>query len=582
MATHKFNTFHWHLTEDQGWRIEIKRYPKLTEIGAFRDQTVVGHNSTRPREYDGKRYGGYYTQDEIRDVIEFARSRFVTIVPEIELPGHAQAAIAAYPGLGCTGKAIGVMTEWGVSKNVLCPTEETFEFLENVIDEVCALFPGPYLHIGGDECPKDQWKNSAYCQNLIKQEGLADEFELQSYFIKRVEQMVQSRGKRIIGWDEILEGGLAPDATVMSWRGINGGIEAAEQGHDVIMTPTSSCYFDYYNSLHPDEPLAIGGHLPIDVVYQFNPVPPSLDATHAHHVLGGQANLWTEYIPNIDHLLYMAYPRAAAMSEAVWSQAGNKDFGDFSRRLTLQFERYEHLGVDAAPAFFDTRFRVERKDKAITLALETSSPDCEIRYTLDGSAPGDPAGKYELPIDVRETITVQAAAFLDGNQIGRTCEQRILLHKAVGQKLELFSEPSEHYSKGGTDVLINGIPANRQSFRGDDEWLGFAGKDLELIIDLGSKETLSGVRTEFFEDKGAWIHLPASVTISTSTDGKDYEYAGSSKTFNQSSRYAYTNIDVSRKVRYVKLTAQRHGIIENGLPGEGHEAWLFVGEIEVY
>ncbi len=277
LALHKMNTFHWHLTEDQGWRIEIKKYPKLTEIGAFRNETVVGHAGRPPLVFDGKRYGGFYTQDEVRDVVAYAKSKFITVIPEIEMPGHAMAALASYPELSCTGGPFEVNTKWGVMDDVFCAgKEETFTFLQDVLTEVIDLFPGTYIHVGGDECPKARWEKCPLCQKRIKDEGLKDEHELQSYFIQRIEKFLSSKGRKLIGWDEILEGGLAPEATVMSWRGTKGGIAAAKQKHDVIMTPSSHVYLDYYQCEPAGQPLAIGGYLPLEKVYSFNPMPEEL------------------------------------------------------------------------------------------------------------------------------------------------------------------------------------------------------------------------------------------------------------------------------------------------------------------
>ena len=348
IAYHKMNRFHWHLTEDQGWRIEIKKYPKLTEVGAFRNSTLIGHASEQPKRFNQEKYGGFYTQEEVRDIVAYANTRYVTIVPEIEMPGHSQAAIASYPELGCTGEQLEVWNQWGVSENVYCPYEETFTFLEGVLDEVIDLFPGEYIHIGGDECPKTQWKESRYCQNLIKQEGLKDEHELQSYFIQRMEKYINTKGRKIIGWDEILEGGLAPNATVMSWRGVKGGIEAARQSHDVIMTPTSHCYFDYYQKGPEGEPLAIGGMNTLENVYSFEPIPTELTAEQSRFILGAQGNLWTEYIPTKKQLHYMAFPRMCALSEVVWSANNQRDYEDFKIRLMTHTERLESMGIIAA------------------------------------------------------------------------------------------------------------------------------------------------------------------------------------------------------------------------------------------
>ncbi len=348
LVLHKFNIFHWHLTDDQGWRIEIKKYPLLTEIGAYRDETVIGRNSG---EYDSKPYGGYYTQEEIKDIVAYAEDRFITIIPEIEMPGHSLAALAAYPELGCTGGPYSVATKWGVFDDVFCPgNEETFEFLENVIDEICLLFPNsPYIHIGGDESPKTRWLQCEKCKNRIENEGLADTHELQSYFIKRMADYIESKGKSIIGWDEILEGGLANNATVMSWRGEEGGIAAAKMGHDVIMCPNEVCYFDHYQSKDTEnEPLAFGGFTDCEKIYSWSPIPSDLNENQASRILGGQANLWTEYILDLDHIEYMVLPRMAALSEVLWSQPDKLNYDIFVKKLQNLTKYYDARGYNYA------------------------------------------------------------------------------------------------------------------------------------------------------------------------------------------------------------------------------------------
>lgn len=345
MALYKMNTFHWHLTEDQGWRIEIRKYPRLTEVGAYRRETILEKNFD-PYVGDGIRYGGFYTQDEVREVVAHAESRYITVIPEIEMPGHSLAALAAYPELGCTEGPFEVATVWGVHEDIYCPREETFAFLEDVLLEVMELFPSRYIHIGGDEAPKARWKESAFAQEVIQREGLADEHELQSYFIRRIESFLRSHGRRLIGWDEILEGGLAPDATVMSWRGTEGGVEAARQGHDVVMTPTSHMYFDYYQADPAEEPLAIGGLITLEDVYEFEPVPDSLSWKEGQHILGAQANVWTEYMKTTQYVEYMLYPRLLALSEVVWSPKDQRDWDSFSRRLPAQFELLDRYGVN--------------------------------------------------------------------------------------------------------------------------------------------------------------------------------------------------------------------------------------------
>jgi len=347
MALHKMNYFHWHLTEDQGWRIEINKYPKLTEVGAYRDETLVGHARQRPQEYDGERYGGFYTQEEIKEVVEYAAQHYITVIPEIEMPGHSQAALAAYPELGCTGGPYEVATRWGVYGEVFCAgNEQTFEFLENVFLEVIELFPGQYIHIGGDECPKVRWEECEKCQARIKEEGLADEHELQSYFIRRIEEFLIAHDRKLIGWDEILEGGLAPEATVMSWRGTEGGIAAAKEHHDVIMTPTSHCYLDYYQGDRETEPLAIGGYLSLDTVYSYEPVPEGLTEEEAKFILGTQGNVWTEYMETPEHVEYMVYPRACALAEIGWTPKRNKNFENFLDRMEGHYKRLQTMNVN--------------------------------------------------------------------------------------------------------------------------------------------------------------------------------------------------------------------------------------------
>jgi hexosaminidase len=348
MAMYKLNRFHWHLTEDQGWRIEIQRYPRLTEVGANRSETLLEKNHD-PYVGDGIPYGGFYTQDDVREIVRHAESRYVTVIPEIEMPGHSQAALAAYPELGCTDGPFEVSTRWGVHEEIYCPSEETFTFLEDVLVEVMDLFPSKYIHIGGDEAPKTRWAESDLAQEVIRREGLADEHELQSYFIRRVEAFLNSHGRKLIGWDEILEGGLAPDATVMSWRGVQPGVEAARQGHNVIMTPTSHMYFDYYQADPQNEPLAIGGHLPLDTVYAFEPVPDSLSWIEGHRVLGAQANVWTEYLKTTEYVEYMVFPRAFALAEVVWSPKEKRNWEFFVSRLPSHFELLNRLGVNYRP-----------------------------------------------------------------------------------------------------------------------------------------------------------------------------------------------------------------------------------------
>jgi len=345
MAFYKFNTFHWHLTEDQGWRLEIKKYPRLTEIGSQRAETQI---PTDPNQWDGQPYGGYYTQDEAREIVAYAQERGITVMPEIELPGHSLAALTAYPELGCVGSGYAVRTTWGIDSNIYCAgNDAVFAFLQDVFEEVLEIFPSEYIHIGGDEAPKERWRACPKCQARIKAEGLADEDELQSWFIRQIESWLNERGRRLVGWDEILEGGLAPNATVMSWRGSDGGIAAANAGHDVIMTPTTYCYLDYYQ--HEDwtrEPPAIARTLTLDQVWQYVVAPQEIAPDRRHHILGGQGNIWTEYIPSADHVEYMAFPRAIAIADILWNHPAERHYADLLERLKAHLPCLDWLGVN--------------------------------------------------------------------------------------------------------------------------------------------------------------------------------------------------------------------------------------------
>jgi len=352
LAMYKFNTFHWHLTDDQGWRIEIKQYPKLTEVGAWRNGSMVGHYNDQ--KYDDIRYGGYYTQDQVREVVAYAAQRHITVVPEIEMPGHAVAALAAYPQYSCTGGPFEVTRQWGVLDDVFCPKEETFTFLQNILSEVMQLFPSQYIHIGGDECPKTRWKACPHCQALIREKGLKDEHELQSYFVQRIEKFINSKGRKIIGWDEILEGGLAPNAAVMSWRGTEGGIAAAKLQHYVVMAPGDYCYFDHYQDDPKNEPLAIGGYTNIEKVYSFNPAPPEL-SKDTQYILGAQANLWSEYIDSPEKAEYMVFPRMIALSEVLWGTAHPEKYDDFKSRLIQNFKVLDAKGINYSKAILKTK-----------------------------------------------------------------------------------------------------------------------------------------------------------------------------------------------------------------------------------
>ncbi|WP_412561772.1 beta-N-acetylhexosaminidase [Winogradskyella sp. MIT101101] len=580
LAMLKMNTFHWHLTDDQGWRIEIKKYPKLQEISAYRDETLIGHYSDQPHQFDSKRYGGFYTQNEVKDIVAYAKKRFVTVIPEIEMPGHAQAAIAAYPELGCastssaTSEPIKVATKWGVFEDIYCPNEKTFTFLEDVLDEVLELFPSTYIHIGGDEAPKTRWKNCEHCQDLIKTEGLKDEHELQSYFITKMESYLNSKGRQIIGWDEILEGGLAPNATVMSWRGISGAVEAAKAGHNVVMTPTSHCYFDYYQSENEDEPLAIGGFLPLEKVYGFNPIPEELTKEESKYVLGAQGNVWTEYMPTEDQVEYMAFPRLLAMSEVVWSKPENKNYENFVSRLETFHNRLDALDINYANHLYEIDGNMVSKNDSVFYELKTLTKGKTIRYTLDGSVPDLNSKIYKSQIPITESTTLKAAVFKENKQLGKTFTQSINFHKAVGAKITIDKEPHKAYSGSGAEGLINGISGSDSRY-GDKEWLGFWGEDFEITIDLGEEKEINSIETRFYNGNGQWIYAPLEVDIEVEEEIEKIKLQTNDKNIVE------FKLKKELKGKTIKLRIPNYGTIPEGKQGGGNKAWTFIDEIIV-
>ncbi|WP_323027905.1 beta-N-acetylhexosaminidase [Gelidibacter japonicus] len=573
LAMLKMNTFHWHLTEDQGWRIEIKKYPKLQEVAAFREQTLIGSYNADPQQFDGKRYGGFYTQEEIKDVVAYAQNRHVTIIPEIEMPGHAQAAISAYPELGCTGEQIKVAETWGVFDHIFCSKDETFEFLENVLDEVLELFPSKYIHIGGDEAPKTHWENCPNCQQRIKEEGLKDEHELQNYFITRIEKYLNGKGRQIIGWDEILEGGLAPNATVMSWRGTQGAIEAAKQHHNVIMTPTSHCYFDYKQSDNEDEPLAnSGGFLPLEKVYSFNPIPEELTEEESQYVLGAQGNVWTEYIPNEKQVEYMVFPRILAMSEVLWTPTNNKNYADFIARVEHFHQRMDALEINYANHLYEVEGEVTSTGYKLTSILENKT----IRYTTDGTEPSLTSEIYSGAIPINTDLVIKAAIFNSDKKLGATFTQPINYHKALGKKININVQPSKTYAGSGADGLINGITGSDTRIN-DKEWLGFDGEDLEITIDLGEEMEINSIETRFYEAPWMWIYAPKVIEF-----GIDQHGINSKAEIPESTgTHTVVKIQLNETTRYIHLRIPNFGLIPEGKPGAGHQPWTFIDEIIV-
>lgn len=580
----KMNYFHWHLTEDQGWRIEILKYPNLTKHGAYREETLIGHYNDTPQQFDGKRYGGYYTQEDIKEVVAFAQKHNVTIIPEIEMPGHAQAAISSYPELGCAGEQVPVATKWGVFENVYCPKEETFTFLKNVLTEVMDLFPSEYIHIGGDEAPKSHWKACNDCQQLIKDLGLKDEHELQSYFIKEIEAFVNSKGRKIIGWDEILEGGLAPNATVMSWRGTQGAVEAAKDGHDVILTPTSHAYFDYYQADHVDEPLAIGGFLPLKKVYSFNPVPEELTQVENKYVLGGQGNMWTEYMPTQEQVEYMAFPRMLAMSEVVWSGPTENletDYPEFLSRVEDFLPRLDRLNINYANHLHDVTGEIVKQNDSVFYALQTTLPNKQIEYSLNSEEKTKP---YTQPISITQDTEIKASVVLNETSYGREHLANIQFHKGIQGKVTLNVPPHKAYSAGGKEALINGISGNSKRY-GDKEWLGFWGDDLEIVITLPKATKISKVTTRFYDANGQWIYAPPTASLSLQLEDGRLVSTLSRVVPSEDENIAIVDLIVSDDPEVVTkkmtLTIPNYGTIPKGSQGEGHKAWTFIDEIVI-
>lgn len=582
MAMYKLNTFHWHLTDDQGWRIEIKKYPKLTSVGAWRDGTLTGHEGANdPPVYDNVRYGGFYTQDDIREIIKLADSLHITIVPEIEMPGHSLAMLAAYPELACSGKEFKVSQTWGVFDDVLCPAEETFTFLDNVLTEVAALFPGKYIHIGGDECPKARWKESAYCQELMKKNDLQNEEQLQSWFTQRIVKMLQAKGKQAIGWDEILEGGLADGAAVMSWRGEEGGIAAAKAKHNVVMSPGGYCYFDHYQSQSPDEPLAIGGFLPIQKVYSYDPVPASLNADEKKYIMGVQANVWTEYIPAFSQVQYMIFPRMAALAEVAWCETANKNFDFFMERLQTHLQLLDQMKIHYAKSIFEIHYQLNRNPggEGLLLSLSTLQKNVIIKYNYTQNDTEVPK-IYAKPVPVYSGIY-----FYSQDQSGRMLSHGELHfdnNLAFGKNITLRKPPSSSYNTGGDLTLVDGIKG-RTPWIGS-EWLGFSGDTLDVIIDLGKTIPVSEVSFNYLHDHGSWIYAPSSVKVMVSDDGKNFRDACIPTFWHEEDNNGSETIPFSgcaEKARYVRLILIAKPKISGGYPGEGNPAWLFVSEIEI-
>ena len=527
MAYHKLNTFHWHLTDDQGWRIEIRKYPKLTTVGSKRSGTCI---QRRYNTNDGVPYGEgmWYSQDDIKEIVAYAASKGIDVIPEIDLPGHMLAVLAAYPHLGCSGGPYQVWHRWGVSKDVLCVgNEQVYTLIEDILAEVCELFPYKFVHIGGDECPKDSWKTCRKCQAKIRQLGLKGDDEhdaehyLQSYVMNRVESFLKTKGKSVIGWDEILEGAPSKSATVMCWRGESAGLKAAEFGHDVIMTPTTYCYWDYYQATDVEnEPFGIGGYIPVELVYSYDPCPANITDQQRSHILGVQANLWTEYIKTAEHLEYMLLPRLAALSEVQWCMPENKDWNRFLDGMDELCESYEDMGYNSAGHIFGVSGYVEPDAQngcaKVALAAQGGAP---IRYTLDGTDPGMDSEVYEGPIEISSSCVLKASALRNG-ALTRPLVKQFSFHKAVGKTIKLTHKSQAPYSSKTGEGLLDGIrgPAIHKS----KEWCCWTAKPFEAVIDMDSTEPFSSVTIGYLSNKPSQVFNPISLTVSVSDDGTSF------------------------------------------------------------
>ncbi|MEY3498341.1 MAG: hypothetical protein RL308_10 [Bacteroidota bacterium] len=592
LAAYKMNVFHWHLVDGAGWRLEIKKYPKLTQQAAWRVDDWGKSWNWAEVEFNADRnkstYGGYYTQEQAKEIVAYAKARNITVVPEIEMPGHSEAAMAAYPELSCNPKnhfgQTGNFFASKVESNYCAGNEQAFAFLEDVLTEVLAIFPSKYIHVGGDEVDKKSWKNCVKCQGRMKTEQLKDEKELQSYFIRRMEKFLVSKNRKMIGWDEILEGGLAPEATVMSWQGEAGGIEAAKMGHDVIMTPGSPCYFDHYQGDPETEPLAIGGFNTLKKVYKYEPIPAELNAEQAKRVLGSQANLWTEYIPTAEQAEYMILPRMPALAEVLWSSKEQRNWENFNQRLQPHLEGFEQKGLHYSKGNYKVDIKPIVANNILSIALETENTDGIIYYTIDGSLPSIGSIKYEKPFQVTASMTIKAVMTLN-NKVMNTKpeEQSFTFNKATGKTVKYDTINSRYYPANGANTLTDGFRGTKDIGK---QWHAFNGNDMVATIDLGTAVSVGSVTLGCIQNWGQWVFFPQWVKFEVSVDGLNFkELKTVTNTIPVDARATqlkdFTANFAEQKVKVVRVTAKTIGQCPQGHPGEKQAAWLFVDEIMV-
>ena len=593
MEIHKLNTLHWHLTDDQGWRIEIKKYPKLTEVGSVRKETIVGHIFESDK-FDGTPYGEgcWFSQDQIREIIAYAAAKGIDIIPEIDLPGHMLAALAAYPEYGCTGGPYDVWGRWGIADDVLCAgNEDAMLFLEDILSEVANLFPSEYFHIGGDECPKVRWEKCPKCQAKIAELGLKDgeefkaEHYLQSYVMNRMTKFLETKGKKIIGWDEILEGEVADNAVVMSWRGVGGGLKAVRMGHDAIMTPNTFYYLDYYQSADKEnEPLAIGGYLPVEKCYSYEPFVEGMTDEEKSHFLGVQANLWTEYIPTFDHLMYMLLPRMAALSEVQWCRPENKDWERFCDSADDFCGIYDVMGCRYGTHIFDTRgfVRINKEKECVEVEIkgQGSTP---VNYTLDGSDPDKDSPVYTEPVEIKGDCTIKAVSYR-GDRKTRVYEKSFSSHKAMGRPAKVLTEPHPSYVYSCPDLLTDGLRGAGPYNTGD--FTGWYNGPMEAVLDMDGS-TYGSVTLSAIVFKYDYLFPPTDLTVFVSEDGENFtevahtEYALEGRTDDGNGCHEYTLTFPETSARYLKVHAGCILTLPEWHSGAGRPGFLFVDEIIV-
>lgn len=583
MARYKLNVFHWHLVDGPGWRMEVDQYPNLIETGAYRVDKRKEAWSWAATEIgkptDGRPvYGGYYTKDDIREIIAYAKERFIEVIPEIEMPGHSYAALAAYPDLLCVNNDVIGNIQFGT--DVFCAgNEKSYEFLENVLDETMELFPSKLIHIGGDEVVKTAWHNCPRCQRLMKRENLKDEEELQSYFIRRMANYIESKGREVIGWDEILEGGLAENAKVMSWRGMQGGIKSANMGHDVVMAPNSHTYFDLYQGDQELEPPAYS-QLLLTQVYKFDPVPADIAEDKKHHILGGHACLWTETVQTPEHAEYMLFPRLFALAETVWSPKENLDWTSFKDRMEFNFNRLETAGINYARSAYNVKIDgvLDTTNYHLQVVMSNELDRYEIRYTLDGTEPDESATVYNGPFTVTEKADIKAATFRDGKRFGKVSYKEFNLHLASGKKISYTTRWNARYPGSGKGTLVNGLTGST-NYR-DGQWLGFQEDDIEVVIDLETEQEISSIRSHFNHKPNSWVYVPKYVSYAVSSDGQNFTEVAriGERPDAETGSNTYAEAFSPVKARYIKVFAKN---IEHRPHNVNQKAWVFIDEIIV-